>query len=222
MAEEKLSSKTPGEIAPDYAAQLWSDNRETAGRCLHHPFVRGLRDGSLPDEGYSLYIAQDAFFLDAFARAYALGVARSPDRESMRAFHALQSGVFEEQRLHESVAAGRGIDLTTVRPLAATRAYTDFLMATAFQASLGELLAAMTPCMRLYFFLGEELKGEGGDDTYSDWIEAYAGGEFEDLVRAIEALFNRHAFGSGREAESYGRAMDLEFSFFDSAWKAGF
>ena len=220
MAEEKFSPKALGDMAPDFAAELWSWNREIASRCLGHPFVRGLSDGSLPDEGYSLYIAQDAFFLDAFARAYAVGVARSPHREAMRSFHALQCGVFEEQKLHESVAAERGIDLAQVRPLAATRAYTDFLIAIAFQGSLGELLAAMTPCMRLYCFLGVELAREGGADTYGDWIEAYAGEEFGDLVVTIEELFNRYALRSEPEAENYRLAMELEFSFFDSAWNA--
>ena len=53
--------------------------RRTCGRALAHPFVRGLADGSLPRQVFSGYVAQDAFFLEAFARAYALALAASPD-----------------------------------------------------------------------------------------------------------------------------------------------
>ena len=51
------------------ARRLWVDNAELAGRALAHPFVRGVADGSLPREVFSGYVAQDAFFLEAFARA---------------------------------------------------------------------------------------------------------------------------------------------------------
>jgi thiaminase/transcriptional activator TenA len=207
---------------PGTAERLWRDSRDVALACLDHPFVRGLRDGSLDAARYRRYLAQDAFFLDAFARAYACGVACAPDRRAMRALHALQAGAIEEQRLHEGVAAEAGIDLAAVEPLPATRAYTDFLLAVAFGGGpLGELLAAMTPCMRLYRFLGTELAGQPGADTYRVWIDAYAGADFGRLCSAIEGLLDEHATGSRREALNYRHAMALERAFFDSAWSAG-
>ena len=86
--------------------------------------------------------------------AYAAGVFRAPDHEGRRVWHELQSGVFEELELHAATSQEMGIDLTQVTPLQATRAYTDFLLANAFGGTLGELVAAMAPCMRLYFYLG--------------------------------------------------------------------
>jgi len=56
---------------------LWQQNVRLAEVCLHHPFVRGLADGTLDPEAFRRYVAQDAFFLNAFARAYALAAARS-------------------------------------------------------------------------------------------------------------------------------------------------
>ena len=54
---------------------LWQQNTRVAEACLHHPFVRGLADGTLESETFKRYVAQDAFFLNAFARAYALAAA---------------------------------------------------------------------------------------------------------------------------------------------------
>ena len=163
--------------------RLWEDSREVAGRCLRHPFVRGIADGTLERQTYSRFIAQDAFFLDVFARAYAAGVYRAPDSESRRDWYQLQSGVFEELKLHAAAAEELGIDLKDVTPLAATQAYTDFLLGNAFGGTLAELVASMAPCMRLYWFLGDTVaKEERPRHDYSSWIETYSDPEFADLV----------------------------------------
>ena len=96
------------------AARLWEANRDLAMVALGDRFVRGLADGSLPAESFKAYVAQDAFFLEAFARAYALALARSPDRHGLETVHALFTGVLDELRLHARYALG--VDLTRVEP----------------------------------------------------------------------------------------------------------
>ena len=100
--------------------ELWRGSTEIAESCLQHPFVRGLAEGTLPPQRYARFIAQDAFFLDVFARGYAAGVFRAPDHEGRRVWHELQSGVFEELELHAAASKEMGIDLTRVTPLQAT------------------------------------------------------------------------------------------------------
>jgi thiaminase/transcriptional activator TenA len=116
---------------PGVAGRLWADNTDLADAALAHPFVRGIADGTLPRERFAGYVAQDAFFLEAFARAYALAVAHSPDRAALEAFADLLAGVREELRLHDTYATGWGIDLARVEPGPATLGYTEFLLATA-------------------------------------------------------------------------------------------
>ena len=48
--------------------RLWAANRDWADRILAHGFVRGLGDGSLPADRFRGYVAQDAYFLEAFAQ----------------------------------------------------------------------------------------------------------------------------------------------------------
>ena len=145
-------------MATDLAGVLWSANQDLAEACLSHTFVRGLATGSLPLDSFRQYVAQDSFFLEAFARAYASALALAPDREDLVAFYELIGGVLEELKLHGSYAARWGVDLSTVTPSAATLAYTDFLQLAARSGSLGQICAAMTPCMRLYAFLGQALQ----------------------------------------------------------------
>jgi thiaminase/transcriptional activator TenA len=196
------------------ARTLWTANANLAQASLENPFVRGLADGSLPTSNFRAYVAQDAYFLEAFARAYALALARSPDRHGLESFHALIGGVLEELQLHSSYATRLEIDLTSIRPLAATLAYTDFLLATASLDGVGETCAAMTPCMRLYAYLGQTFKSSSTSSTYQEWIDTYASPEFESLAATLESLLDRYAADTPRVAETYRRAMQLELAFF--------
>ena len=205
----------------DLSQELWRGSQDIAESCLRHPFLQGLGDGTLPPARYSKFIAQDAYFLDVFARAYAAGVFRAPDRQGRLSWHELQCGVFEELKLHAATAAEMGIDLTQVTPLDATRAYTDFLLANAAAGTLGELAAAMAPCMRLYHFLGTRLAQEEGphSNPYASWIETYAASEMAHLVHRVEELVDLYGQGTGAERDCYRRAMQLEYGFFDEAWR---
>jgi thiaminase (transcriptional activator TenA) len=199
------------------SARLWQANNDLACAARAHPFVRGLGDGSLPRTAFAAYVAQDAYFLEAFARAYALALAHAPDRAALYDFAQLLQGVLDELKLHATYAAGWGIDLTRVVPIAATLAYTDFLLHTAALRSVGETCAAMTPCMRLYAFLGQSLAAAGiaPDNPYAEWVGTYASSEFEVLAHTLERLLDTYAT-EAHAGEPYRRAMQLELAFFEA------
>lgn len=199
------------------ASALWSANADLADACLKNAFVRGLANGSLPIDCFRAYVAQDAYFLEAFARAYALALARGPDRHSLEAFHSLIGGVLEELRLHAAYAARWQVDLSRAEPSVATLAYTNFLLATAALQTIGDTCAAMAPCMRLYAYLGQHLaRVRTPDNPYQEWIDTYAGAEFESLASTLESLLDRYASQTPAVASAYRRAMQLELAFFEA------
>ena len=200
-----------------HADRLWTRSADLAAAALEHPFVTGIADGTLPRERFAGYVAQDAFFLEAFARAYALGVAHSRDRSTLETFADLLAGVREELRLHDGYAARWGIDLAAVEPAPATLAYTDFLLATAALGDVGEVTAAMTPCMQLYAHLGQSLAGSA-TGPYREWVDTYADPGFADLAATLETLLDRLAADTTAVRRAYRRAMELELGFFDAAW----
>jgi thiaminase/transcriptional activator TenA len=197
---------------------LWMESADLATAALQHPFVRCLADGTLPREHFTRYVAQDSFFLESFARAYALALAHSPDRAGIEAFADQLAGVREELRLHATYAERWGIDLSTVEPTPATLAYTEFLLATAAVGYAGQICAAMTPCMRLYAYLGQSLAETHVSDTYADWISTYADPQFDALAATLERLLDTYAADLQRARTTYRRAMELELEFFESAY----
>jgi thiaminase (transcriptional activator TenA) len=179
----------------------WSRRRHIASRALHQLH------------------RQDAFFLECFARAYALALAHSPDRTGLQAFADLLDGVREELRLHASYAQRLGIDLASVEPAPATLAYTDFLIATAAIGGLGQTCAAMTPCMRLYAYIGQSLTESVTSATYAEWINTYADPEFDSLAATLEHLLDAYSSDVDRERITYRRAMRLELDFFEAVFR---
>ncbi len=200
------------------AKTLWEENADLARAALEHPFVRGLGDGDLPLESFQEYVAQDAFFLEAFGRAYALALAHSLDRAGLHDFAELLAGALEELELHGKYAERWGVELGAVVPGEATLAYTEFLLATAALRGVGETCAAMTPCMRLYAFLGQSLADEGVDENnaYAEWIETYSAPDFDALASTLEGLLDRYAADTPAVRAAYRRAMNLELAFFEA------
>ncbi len=199
---------------------LWQANQDLAEASLQNAFVQGIGDGSLPKDKFAYYVGQDAFFLEAFARAYSLAAAKSPDWESFQVFHALSEGVLQELNLHQSYAQSWNVDIKTVKPGTATRQYTDFLLATAWSQPVGVTAVAMSPCMRLYAYLGQQLaQGEIPQHAYTDWITTYSGDEFEPLAQQLEALVDEHSEDTTLTRSTYRYAMTCERDFFQAAWQ---
>jgi len=180
-------------------------------------FVQGIASGDLSRATFAYYVGQDAVFLDAFCRAYALALAKSPDREGLIAFRELLDGAVDELRLHNDYAARWDVDLHRATD-PATSAYTDFLLAVAALEPVGHIAAAMTPCMRLYAYLGQQLVAHTKPQSpYREWVETYSSAEFEALARRLEVLLDRYGGDHDRLAVLYHQAMELELRFFDAA-----
>ena len=196
---------------------LWHGNRVLAEAALEHMFVQFIASVELARATFAYYVGQDAVFLDAFCRAYALGLAKSPDQHGLIAFRELLDAAADEPRLHRDYAARWGVDLHQAAH-SATSAYTDFLLAVAALEPVGHIAAAMTPCMRLYAHLGQRLAAHTKPESpYREWVETYSSAEFEALARRLEVLLDRYGGDHDRLAVLYHRAMELELRFFDAA-----
>lgn len=114
----------------------------------------------------------------------------------------------------------------------ATRNYVGFLLDTASRqgASAAEILAAMTPCARLYAFLGAKIHeaqkavrdASGGElmpNPFQRWIDSYASEGFQGAADKMETLLDEMVVAENANIDVltalYNRAMDLELRFFE-------
>ena len=163
------------------ARPIWDDQ-------LQHPFVRGIADGTLPPERFERWVRQDYLYLKEFARVFAWATAKADRLASMSWYAAvLDLTLNTEMALHREYAARFGItveELESEEMWPTTRAYTDFLVRTAADGDMADLLAALLPCAWGYAWLGAQLAGleRPTDQRYADWIEQYASAEFQDAA----------------------------------------
>lgn len=195
-----------------------------------HPFVRGIADGTLALDRFSLYVRQDYLFLIDYARLLALGAARAPDLDTMTRFAELARGILvTEMGLHRSFAAEFAItedELEAERPAPTTQGYTDFLVRTAAQGDFGELAAALLPCMWGYAEIAQALaaRGRPPDERYARWVDMYASPEFGELAGWCRALVDRVGAGltgcaRARLERAFLTSSRYELAFWDMAWR---
>lgn len=212
--------------AASLAAELWKENSATAQQSLWDPFVLSLGAGTLPKQSFATYVAQDAAFLASFADAYERA-ERKCGREApplaarcSADLRELRGVVEDELKLHKSYAETWGADLgKDFTPLAATKAYTDFLdtISRDATATAAEVVSAMVPCMTLYAALGKRLQRAGveDDNPYGEWVATYSSSDFAAAGRQAEELLDALSInGCERCAELYAGAMRLENAFF--------
>jgi len=198
--------------------KLWKENSDLASLSLNTPFVKGIKDGTLPIESFQLYIAQDYYFLESFAHAYGLAISKCNDRNSIQKLSELLMGVSEELVMHENYAKSWGIDISKNTLREETKAYTDFLEQVAKEEILIAILSAMTPCMKLYSWLGKELSIITKNNPYQNWVLTYSDDNFEKLAKTLESLIDKHHTKNNLEKVHYlyRRAMELELKFFNA------
>jgi len=197
---------------------LWERNFDLALQSLNTKFVQGIKTGKLPKTKFQIYVAQDYYFLESFARAYGLAISKCKDKSSIKVLSELLLGVSEELLLHESYSKKWDINLKSNFIRKETKNYTDFLENTSKNNTCIEILSAMTPCMRLYSWIGQSLIQYTENNCYKDWIVTYSDSTFDKLAKSLEELIdNKDNYSKFEELNVfYAKAMKLELEFFDA------
>lgn len=221
-----VDSRSPSER---WSSRLWQEIEGTYLAILAHPFLTGLGEGTLDPEAFGYYVAQDVHYLRDYARALAVVGAKAPTHADTAMFARHAAGAVDaELALHAILLPDLGLDPTAVAdvPVAPiTRAYTSYLLATAYGGTFAEGLAAVLPCYWVYARVGSALLERGSPDArYQRWIETYAGQEFAAVVAEVLALVDRvgPALSATEEARArahFSATARYEWMFWDAAYR---
>jgi thiaminase (transcriptional activator TenA) len=223
-------SPTIGATEPgSWTTQLWSEIEPIFGAILAHPFITGLTDGSLDESAFAQYVAQDVHYLRDYARALAIVGAKAPTLADTSMFSRHAAEVFDvELALHSTLLPQLGLDaaaLDAVPPSPTTTAYTSYLIATVYDGSFADGLAAVLPCYWIYAEVGAALLARGSSDhRYQLWINSYGGDEFATTVAQVLELTDRIGPTLTPVDESAARAHFVttaryEWMFFDAGYR---
>lgn len=190
---------------------------------FEHPFLRELAAGTLPEEAFRFYLCQDYHFLEGFARAVAIALAKAPDSESLLLL-SKRVPVPVERALHRQLFTLLGIDQQEVERTAlapTTRAYVNHLIATASLGDVSEAVAAILPCPWTYQEIGRRL-GDIGHPIFREWATIYKEGLLDESVRAWRSLLDKageHERGRWQRLEdAFVTSSRYEYLFWEMAY----
>ncbi|MFL6798377.1 MAG: thiaminase II [Xanthobacteraceae bacterium] len=216
-------------LQASFSQEAWHNNAELYQAIRSMPFNAELAAGTLSEARFKHYIVQDAHYLVGFARALGLAAAKAPTAERVVQFAKSAQGAIEVERaLHGSFLQQFGITpaLFSQIPLSpACHHYVSFLLATAYGEPYEVLLGALLPCFWIYAEVGRDIHGRAAaGNRYQAWIETYAGEDFHAAVRAVvdasdEIAENSSSSLRGRMHKAFSRATQLEWIFWDSAYR---
>ncbi|MEQ7008045.1 TenA family protein [Actinopolymorpha sp. B17G11] len=207
-----------------FSAAAWTASAVTREAIDTLPFVRGLGDGSLDRDRFVYYLAQDAHYLENYARALATAAVKAETVDDLAFFAgSARDSILVERDLHR-----RHVGDICRHPASPTcLAYTSYLLGVAHTQGYPELVAALLPCFWIYSDVGTRLLERAGalrGHPYADWIGMYADESFTAATSTARAIADRVAAGAGeptlrRMHAAFARAATFEWMFWDAAWR---
>ena len=200
-------------------------------RCLTHPFVTGIGDGTLPVEKFQYFMLQDYLYLFDYARVFALGVVKARDAALMRTFAQNVDAILGgEMKIHRAYMARLGISeeqVLAVQPALDNLSYTHYMLSVAERGGPMEIVAAILACSWSYAEIGQALAGIPGaaeHPFYGEWIRGYASEEYTAANQALIELTDRLTAGAAEAELAYLTGIFVncsryELGFWDMAWE---
>lgn len=191
------------------------------GRATRHPFLAGVRDGTLPPRSFEVWLVQDYHFARGLLPFQARCLAQAPRRDQP----VLARGVValvEELGWFEDQAARRGLDLRVpLHPVC--RAYVNFLWALSFGPYVAQLVA-LWALERIY--LEAWTGARPGAEPYREFVARWTHPDFQRYVDGLEEAADQalaEAPPREREAaqEALAETVEHEIRFWEMSWEGG-
>lgn len=150
-----------------------------------HPFVLGIQNGTLPREKFRFYILQDTLYLQEYAKAFALGVAKAKSLETARLFAQYIPVMDGEQDIHKGYLAKLGVtqqELDQAPRSLDNLSYTSYMLRVAYEEGEAEILAAILSCAYSYEWIAQRMAAARPeavqDPFYGEWVTGYLSAEY--------------------------------------------
>src|SRR5712691_1244344 len=192
-----------------------------------HDFVLRLASGDLPEAAFRRYLVQDYLFLLHFARAWGLAIYKSETLDDMRRAQSLVDATLDaEIGLHVEYCRGWGLSeaaMAAAPEALETIAYTRFVLDRGLAGDRLDLEVALAPCIVGYAEIASERLADPATrhdgNPYREWLEMYAGAEYQALAREAAAALDEQFQRRGSEgrlaalAAAFAAATRLEADF---------
>ena len=193
-------------------SDLLRDHPSAWERATRHPFLLGVRDGTLPAGAFDTWLVQDHHYVGDLLRFQARLLARAP-RPAQAVLAGGAVALVEELAWFEELAGRRGLDLAAPR-LPATAAYAA-LLERLDAAAVPAAVTALWAVERVY--LDAWTAAAPGAPEYAGYVEHWTAPAFAGYVDGLAAAADDLG---GRHDDVVLEVLDAEVAFWDTAWDA--
>lgn len=212
--------------------QLLDATREIWDSYNEHPFVKGIEAGNLEKEKFRYYIIQDFLYLEDYAKAFAIGVAKAKSMETMGIFSgyiSLLTG--NEMNIHHGYMGKFQVsqeELDRTPRALDNLSYTSYMLRVAYEEGEAEILTAILSCALSYEVIAKKMVENDpacvDHPFYGEWItgyvsESYANGNAV-LTDALNRLTKDYTIQQKKHlTDIFAVCSRYEYRFWDLAWK---
>lgn len=197
-----------------------------------HPFVKGIENGTLDKEKFRYYIIQDFLYLEEYAKAFGLGIAKAKSIETTNIFSnyiALLTG--SEMNIHHGYMGEFAVtqeELDNMPRALDNLSYTSYMLRVAYEEGEAEILTAILACAYSYECIAKNMIKNNpdciNDKFYGDWISGYASNEYANgnvvLIETLNKLTENYTEQQLKHLEDIFTACSrYEYLFWDFSWK---
>lgn len=209
-----------------WSEQTWISIEKIYQSILEMPFINEMAEGTLIQNKFQFYMAQDSLYLEHFGRALALIGAKAQNIEDALTYMRFaENAIVVENALHESYFTDFGVlDKGIIQP--ACHHYVHFLKSTAALEPVEVAMAATLPCFWIYKNVGEHIytNHQPDDNPYQKWIQTYGGEDFAIAVKNAIDICDKAAENTTdsirkKMTEAFIAASRMEYEFWDAAYK---
>ena len=209
---------------PSFSEQLRVEAEPIWRKIFDHPFLKEIKNGTLPVETFRYYLAQDYLYLEGFGRTVAMAMAKAPDSQTLQDL-ACRVMTPVERPLHNKLLADSGLTLADAQNAVRSpinTAYVDHMLRTASLNGLGPTAAALLPCPWTYHLLKDEV-GQSEYPLYGEWTRFYVEGSLEDSVAAWRGFVDQMAADASLAElevmrQAFMTSSRYEFMFWEAAY----
>ena len=195
-----------------------------------HPFVLGIRDGTLDREKFRYYIIQDYLYLMDYARTFAIGVAKARSKETANLFAQYIAVMNGELDVHSGYMGKLGVtqeEVETAKQSLDSLSYTSYMLRVAYEDGEAEILTAILSCAYSYEVIAKKMVADAPDSVndpfYGDWIRGYASeryaGENAVLLDILEKMTGQYTESQlDHLKEIFVACSRYELAFWEMSW----
>ncbi|BAB59225.1 transcriptional activator tenA [Thermoplasma volcanium GSS1] len=189
------------------AEDLWE-------KYVKHEFVERMRDDTLPVDSFKFYLVQDSLYVEEMVRSVIRAAASMPFDMAYEILSKIVLNRDKGMEVHGQLERELGITGKGKMTMT-TYSYTRHLI---YASTLGwpQFLAAWTPCMWGYSFIGKYVVATK-NMYFKRWAEFYASDDYMERVSVILKSLDRFNGDASELSDLFKASVKYEIMFWQSA-----